>query len=388
MRGYGDRVGDSNPDRARSSKVAASAAATGRALERAMPRRRLALAVRAAVSAMAAWLIGNSLPGGLHEYAYAAPLGAFVAVGSTVLTIARGALQQAAGLVLGALLGMAMLWLDIPGVAKVGIIGAFAVLAQSVAILGAGSSFVPVVALLVIIFGGVDADGYAIAYVGQFTIGMAVGVLVNMVLMPPLHDRTARERIRLAGHDLADRADVLAEALRGDWPPSRSDWADWGTELDEAADKLGESVREARESRVMNIRTLWRDHDVRIDETRLAAVRSLVHRMSELLDALAAAAWGEPVVVQLDERERGLAAEAIDALGEHLRAWTEDDDAAGASRRSGERIDALYRASAEREEPESGAGVVVFALRSMRSRIDRAAAGDVTGPLPTVDDEA
>lgn len=345
-----------------------------KALLRWLPRFRIAIAARAALGAMAAWLVANNLPGELHQYAYAAPLGAFIATGSTVFTIARTAMQQTIGLILGAALGLALLALDLPGFLAVGIIAVVAVVVQGFASLGIGGAVVPVVALLVIIFGGVDADNYAVAYVAQFTVGLAIGVVANLVIVPPLHDREAREQIRLAIHDLADRTGVIAAQLRGAWPPPRDDWAGWGPELELQADDLGDAVRQARESRMLNPRTIWRPHDVDRDARTLASLRSIVHRMAEVLDVLAGAAWGLPVPVRLDADERALVADALDALGEHLRALAELEGVAEASRASAAAIDALYRAIVERDEPESGSAAVVFALRAMRQRLDRTAA--------------
>ena len=128
--------------------VADASAKSKRAARRLMPS--VTMATRAAVAAMAAWLAGNLLPGEVAHYAYAAPLGAFIATGSTVFTVARAAMQQAAGLAIGAALGVGLLQLDIPAPVKVGIIGGVGVLAQAITRLGTGASSVPVAALLVV----------------------------------------------------------------------------------------------------------------------------------------------------------------------------------------------------------------------------------------------
>lgn len=348
-------------------------AKTERALHRWLPPARIANAVRAALAAMAAWLLGTQLPADFAEYAYAAPLGAFIATGTTVFTIARTALQQAVGLAIGAAVGLAMLAVDIHGLLKIGIIAVIGVLLQGAGALGIGAGVVPVVAVLVIIFGGVDADGYAVAYVGQFSVGLVVGVIVNMLVMPPLYDREARERIRGEVRRTADRVEQLAEMLRREWPPKDESWVDWGLELQGSVEELSQEVVAARESRVLNVRSMWRHHDLARDERSVATVRSVSHRMIDVLDAIAAAAWESPLEVEMEDDERRLTARAMDALAEHLRAWAGTGGVEEASAASGEAIERLYRRIIAHDEPESGMATLVFALRAMRERIDRAA---------------
>lgn len=345
-----------------------------RSVARALPLFRVAIAVRAALAAMLAWVLANQMGGDLTDYAYAAPLGAFVATGTTIFTVARTALNQAIGMTTGAVIGIGLLAVDWPGFAKIGLIAGVAVLLQGIPRFGQAATVVPVVAVLVIIFGGIDADGYAIGYVGQFVLGMALGVLVNAVAMPPLYDRETRQQIHETVADLAERTEVLAETLRGSWPPEREDWAGWGPELRDRVAALDGQVDEARDARRFNLRMLWHRHDLDVDVKAVSALRSVVHRMDDVLEALAAAAWDRPIEITLERDERRLAADAVAALAAHLHAWHDRDGRDAASAASQDAIDALYRRSIEDDEPQSGIATVVFALRAMRERVDWAAA--------------
>lgn len=344
-----------------------------RSVQRALPLFRIAIAVRTAIAAMVAWLIGSQTGGDFDNYAYAAPLGAFVAVGTTVFTIGRTALQQAIGMAGGAVLGMLMIWLDWNGILEIGLIGLVAVLLQGVPRFSQGATVVPVVAVLVILFGGANPDRYAIGYVGQFALGMAVGVIVNALVLPALYDKETRTRIREAVDDLAQRVDVLAETMHGPWPPERRDWAGWGSELRAVVEQLDQQVSEAREARRFNVRMLWNRHDLSVDERALAALRAVVHRMGDVLDAVASTAWEHPMGIDIEQDERELAADAVAALAAHVHAWHDRGDIAAASAASNETIDRLYNSVISVEQPQSGLASVVFALRAIRERIDWAA---------------
>ncbi|WP_072314860.1 FUSC family protein [Agrococcus sp. Marseille-P2731] len=337
------------------------------------PPDRVVNALRAAAAAMGAFLVGTLLPGDMSEYAYAAALGAFVAIGTNLFSIARAALQQIVALAIGAAIGLALFNLDIPALVKIGIIAAISVLLPGARTLGAGASYVPVAALLVIMFGRIDPDGYAVAYVGQFSLGLVVGVIVNAIARPPLYDRQAHERLRLATRSLADRVEALTDQLRGEWPPDRRDWLEWGSELEVWIADLEDEMSEARESQRLNPRTLWRSHDLTRDRDELAALRAVVHRMIDVIDTVSSAAWGTPIEVHLDESERALTADALAALEAHLRSWVAEEGVADASIASGVAIDALYAHAIVKPEPDSGAAGLVFSLRAMRERIDRVA---------------
>ncbi|MCH1881448.1 hypothetical protein [Agrococcus sp. ARC_14] len=370
----GDRarrvIGSITPQAKEGAKVAKSE------VKRALPLYRVAIAVRTALAAMLAWLIGNQMGGELPNYAYAAPLGAFVAVGTTVFTIGRTALQQVIGMTGGAALGLLTIALEWNGILEIGLIGVVAVLLQGVPRFSQGASVVPVVAVLVILFGGANPDGYAIGYVGQFALGMGVGVAVNALVLPALYDRETRREIRAAVADLAARVDVLAETMRGDWPPEREDWAGWGPELQAEVDRLDHQVVEAREARRFNVRMLWHRHDLDVDERAMTALRAVVHRMEDVLSAVASTAWERPVGISIEHDERQLAADAMGALAAHMHAWHARGDAPAASAASGEAIDALYRRVIDADEPQSGLASVVFALRAIRERIDWAVSQD------------
>jgi hypothetical protein len=248
------------------------------------------------------------------------------------------------------------------------------VLLPGAAALGASASVVPVAALLVIMFGSVDPDGYAAAYVGEFTIGLIVGVIVNALARPPIWDAHARKALLDQVEGLADRVDTLAELLRGDWPPERQDWADWGPVLEAGVERLDRDLQDARDSRRLNPRTLWHREDVTPD-AEVAALRAIVHRTIDVLDTASGAAWAKPIEVRLDPEARPVVADALQGLSGHLRAWASGKDVADASAASEEAIRALAEHVATHDRPDPGLGTIIFALRAIRERIGRVTEG-------------
>ena len=94
--------------------------------------------------------------------------------------------------------------------------------------LGAYLLEVPVSAMLVLAVGGLGARSAAWGRVYETLIGAAVGVLVNLVVAPPLHVRPAGEAIGDLAGRMAQFARGLADELRAGWSRAAADH--WLTE--------------------------------------------------------------------------------------------------------------------------------------------------------------
>src|SRR3712207_5602847 len=80
---------------------------------------RLPLALKCAVAAALAWLLVLPLGGVADDYPYYAPLGAVVAVGTTVVSSVRASVQGLLALLLGAVLSIGVGSLPLPDVVAI-----------------------------------------------------------------------------------------------------------------------------------------------------------------------------------------------------------------------------------------------------------------------------
>jgi hypothetical protein len=212
--------------------------------------------------------------------------------------------------------------------------------------LGPHLAEVPISAMLVLAVGG-GAETAAWGRVTETLVGAAVGVLVNLVVAPPLYVQPAGDAVAELAERMAATAGELAAALRGPWSRSVADdaltrarglgrdvaRADRALALAEEAARLnprGSGTRRAGpqlratltalEHGVVGLRTL---------------TRSLLDRTFFVAEEQAADAWWPAV-------REGLA-DVLDAVGDALSAVAAATTATGDRDRVGERLAELAR---------------------------------------------
>lgn len=202
-------------------------ASNGRAWREALAVRRpqLGLALRSALAAGIALTIAISLPEPWRSHAAYAPLGAVMSTSFTVRGSFVQAVRSMMGLVLGLLVGLAVgHWLG-HGTWAVVLVVVLGVAIGGWRLLGSMGSWVPTMALFVILVGGSDPVGFAMSNTVLALVGAVLGVLVLLAL--PLTPRTAAQ---LALRDLRDvlarRLDVVVDKLGSDRLPTAPDWRD------------------------------------------------------------------------------------------------------------------------------------------------------------------
>ncbi|WP_156364299.1 FUSC family protein [Curtobacterium sp. Leaf261] len=216
---------------------------------------RVLLAGKAAVAAVAAWLVARYMPGVAADYPYYAPLGAVVAMQSTLLSSIRSGVQTLAGIAIGIVIAGITMWLGDPGFVAVGIAVGIGVLIGGFRILGEGGSWAPTAAVLVLLVGGSHAEGFSFGYVLQMAVGVAIGLVVNFAVFPPLHFWDAERRISETNDVLAEHLEDLADALRSDTPePER--WVARQQRLDREMADVRERLGAAEESKRANPRAI------------------------------------------------------------------------------------------------------------------------------------
>ena len=328
-----------------------------------IPRARILLALKTALAVSLSWAVAQRMPGILDEYPYYAPLGAITAMYPTILGSVRGSLQTVVGLSLGVLLAAGVLAFGEPTLITIGAAVGIGVLLSGMRRLGEGAHYVPIAAVFVLIIGGHQPLTYSVSYLTQMAIGVLIGTVVNVAVVPPLDFRTARLQLdRLQGvvvDFLGDLADDLEKpgtiGLRNRDRRSR--------ELFRIADEVREAVEDSADSARGNPRVVLR-RSVRGSDPGYRPLETLewvVFHLRDLTDVLRAVydprdeRWtvAEPITAGLADALRGTSAT--------VRAWAEEEDVAEAADRVRSTIGELHDKVAELSGSEHRQLVTVVA---------------------------
>jgi hypothetical protein len=209
--------------------------------------------VKTVAAAVAAWVLAVDV---LHlSQAFMAPWAALLTVHATVFgTLRRGA-QQAGASVLGVLIafGASSAFAATEPLALTAAVLA-AMLAGSVPGLRAPTT-TAATAVVVLTTGYIDKSGMLAARLEDTGIGIAVGLLVNLLVWPPLRDRSAARHIDLIDDRLGALLTKMAEQItEGCGPKKAEDWMEEADRLDDDIDRAWRVLEEARESGRLNPR--------------------------------------------------------------------------------------------------------------------------------------
>ena len=268
------------------------------------------------VAAVIAWLLAVRVFG--LPQSFLAPWAALLVVHATVYrTFSRG-LRQVAGAVLGVLLAWAvgnLIGLD-----------AVAVSVLLVAGLGIGATrffreettAVAATGLVVLTTGFSTHDAALLDRLFDTFIGIAVGLLVNFLVWPPLRDYSAAKAVDAIDDGVGELLRDMAEELQGACGDDQvTAWVDRTRDLDEDIDHAWALLRQAKESSRLNPRRAAagvRATDVfeqilRHNEQAVAESRSMARSLGHSIDAVHD--W-EPV---FRDRWLALLREAGEAIG-------------------------------------------------------------------------
>lgn len=334
---------------------------------------RLLLAAKAALAAGLAWYVGPLVPGAIDDYSYYAPLGALVSMTPTLMGSLRTSVQTAVALAMGIALAWLLIDLGQDSLFAVAIAVGIGVLVAGLPGLGPGRDYVPIAALFVLVIGGRDAGNYSLGYVVQ----MAIGLAVNLVIVPPLYVRDASRRLSDLRRATAAGLDDISRALTERWPPDDASWQRRSEELGASLKSAQKIVDDASESRRLNPRSRWHGFDMKEDYDDLRVLDSIGSHILDVGDALSVALWAQPVPTELPDDIRPALAAALDAVSVSIKAWDRRRGEREAVRRADEAMRELLAAFARRErataEPDDVLGSVVFDVRRMlalvRSRL-------------------
>jgi hypothetical protein len=283
-----------------------------------------ALALRAALAAMVAWLVVVPMSGVADEYPYYAPLGAVVAVTSTVEVSLRTSVQTFFALMLGAALATPVLLTDLPRPLAIALVVGVGTLVGSLRRMGEMGSWVPISALFILVLGSGNPAHFVLGYLGLTTLGAVIGAATNLVL-PPLHltrTRQAQDDLQAA---LAQRLDVLADVLGSEQLPSQGDWEARRPDLRARSAEVEQLLALATGGPPVNWRLLkgkGKGEGQRLRE-RGRALAALALHVDELTDVLASRERDDREELALPASLRPAAETALRVTADALRS---DDD--------------------------------------------------------------
>jgi hypothetical protein len=333
-------------------------------------RGRLQLAAKAGLAAGIAWWVAPLIPGPAAHYAYYAPFGALISMYPTVAGSARQGLQSLVGLLAGVGLAFTLVTLGRPGPLTVGLVIAVGVVLSGIPRIGGGKDWIPMAALFVLVVGGANAESFSVGYLLQTAIGVAVGLLVNLLVFPPLHFNAAAvslERFRLS---LATQLEEMGSAMVESWPPDHEDWSRRAGSLSEAVRGVRSAVVTADQSRQANPRRRLYRRNVGADYHHVAALERVTFYVQDVADVLTAAIWDFPDTTPVPAELCGPLAEALAGTGAVLREWggSAAGEALEKANVSVTRASADYHRIASPDMPVTAAASITMSLaRTLRA---------------------
>jgi uncharacterized membrane protein YccC len=202
--------------------------------------------VKTVVAAVVAWVLAVRV---FHiEQAFLAPWAALLTVHATVYRTLRRGVQQVGATVLGVLVAFALGSLFGLNALSLGLAILVGLIAGSVRGLRAETTTAAATALVVLTTGASDDPSMLVSRLLDTGIGIAVGLLVNLIVWPPLRDRSAAHQIDA----LDDRIGALLCEMAAGGDPEL--WIARTRELDADIDSAWGVVRQARESGRLNPR--------------------------------------------------------------------------------------------------------------------------------------
>lgn len=316
-----------------------------RRAQRLLLHARTQMAVKAALAAALSWVaaevVARALSGlQLETYVYYAPLGAVVATYPTVAASFRTARSSILALGLGAVLGLVVHSVMEPGVLSLALVVGAGVALGALPGMGTQRSWVPIVALFVLIVGGANAGSYATAYVGLVALGTLCGVAVNL-LLPALRLTAGEDALDRLRSLLADQLTDLADGLRKRPAPAREDWERRMHDPAPEAERTREAMQEVLDARHGNLRARFHldaAERQRHIERALVRVAVFVEDLPEMLVQTYRKDldWGP-----LDPELAAVTADALDRLADLVHAY--DTDLAVNDRRVEDAEEAVQR---------------------------------------------
>ncbi len=349
-------------------------------------RHRMLLAAKTAVAAAIAWAVVPLLPFVNNEYSYYAPFGVLVVMYPTVAATARTGGQTLLGLAIGIGLGVGALgateYFDIPPVIPLAAVVAVGVLLGGIRHLGAGRDILAVAAVFVLLLAGqAGADDYPLSYLVTMGVGVVVGLVVNLVVVPPLYFQWAGGKLTTLRETTGGFLDTLADHV-DDPEPAQVDAA--VAHLDAMTDEVRREVTEADDSARANPRG---KRHLREQEDNARRLHSMEQTVAATRDLAEVVAGRNPAALEdMTDTARARFAEAIRACAQLTDTAIDDDSLDTRLRDANDALEAYLNelpsasvtssTKAQRIEP------AIFLRRIIDASAPFASADTTDGPAP------
>lgn len=326
---------------------------------------RIGLAVKAALAAALAWTAVALIPGST-DYPYYAPLGAVIAVSTTVAGSLRESVQGVVAIVLGAGIARAVDLVFPTNLATIAVVVLIGVLVGGWSRLGAMASWVPIAGLFVLIIGNNDPFDYVIAYGGFTMLGAGIGIGVNLAF-PPLPLTPAEATLDRLRDTLADQLRDLADGLRQQEPLSGDEWDRRRWSIEPVSAEMRTTIQHAADARRGNrLAKRYRNKaDLQYQQAR--ALERLSFLVEDLTLLVAESEHDGNQRVALGPSLREPAAQVIERTAEVLRSVegpaAGHDQLAAADQALHDLVDAVRHTRNTSEEDLFVAGSIVVSLR-------------------------
>jgi len=224
-----------------------------------------------------------------------APLAALVTVHVTVYGSLRVAAQRVVAVLVGVLLAFAAArYAGINGL-SLGVVLVVALVLGRWHRLGGEGLQVPTTALLAMTVAGGTAQNQLQARVLDTVVGALIGAGTNLLLLPPVHLRSARDSVAALANGVGRLLQAVGTGLREEWGPEQTDeWRDRAARLDRLVRDARASIERGQESKRLNprrqsVRSAVSDADLRraVDSLEHVSIqcRSITTSLSALADS-------------------------------------------------------------------------------------------------------
>jgi uncharacterized membrane protein YgaE (UPF0421/DUF939 family) len=285
---------------------------------------RLQQALNAGLAAGVAFAIAPFMPGSAADYPYYAPLGALVAMYENVAGSMRQGVQTLVGLAIGVGLAFMLFSLGSPSPWTVAVVMGLGVILAGLPKIGSGRDWIPTAALLVLLVGGHNPDTFSFGYLFQMGVGVTVGIVVNLLVFPPLHFRAAALSIAELRQALAQQLWDMGKALKESWPPEHVDWSRRSEALAAHARSVRLAVEKADASRQANPRRHLHPRDLNLDYRNLRDLERLTFHVQDATQVLSDVIWAEDTPFVVPDEYAVPLGDAMAAVGDVLRALEEE----------------------------------------------------------------